>query len=342
MPIVNFERYCEMLDKAHTGKYAYPAINVSNIDTANAAIEGFVEAGSDGIVQVSTGGGEHSSGNLKDAVLGAISIAEHVHRVAARYDVNIALHTDHCTAPKIDSFLKPLIAETSQRRKAGQPNLFSSHMFDGSDLPLEENLKLAVPLMELCRDNDIILEVETGVVGGEEDGLNRENVDKEKLYTTPEDMIAVHEALSPVKSGRFMLAATFGNVHGVYKPGNVVLTPSILKKGQEAVMAKHGDGARFWLVFHGGSGSSEQEIQETLDYGVIKMNVDTDTQYAFTRPVVDHMLVNYEQVLKVEGEVGNKKMYDPRAWLKKGKANMAARVVQACNDLRSSGKSMGR
>ena len=342
MPIVNFERYCEMLDKAHMGKYAYPAINVSNLDTANAAIEGFVEAGSDGIVQVSTGGGEHSSGNLKDAVLGAISIAEHVHRVAARYEVNIALHTDHCTAPKIDSFLKPLIAETSQRRKAGQPNLFSSHMFEGSDLPLEENLKLSVPLMELCRDNEIILEVETGVVGGEEDGLNRENVDKEKLYTTPEDMIAVHEALSPVKGGRFMLAATFGNVHGVYKPGNVVLTPSILKKGQEAVMAKHGAGARFWLVFHGGSGSSEQEIQETLDYGVIKMNVDTDTQYAFTRPVVDHMLVNYEQVLKVEGEVGNKKMYDPRAWLKKGKANMAARVVQACNDLRSSGKSMGR
>lgn len=342
MPIVNFERYCEMLDKAQAGKYAYPAINVSNIDTANAAIEGFVEAGSDGIVQVSTGGGEHSSGNLKDAVLGSISLAEHIQRVAACYDINIALHTDHCTAPKIDTFLKPLIAETSQRRKAGQPNLFSSHMFDGSDLPLEENLKLAVPLMELCRDNDIILEVETGVVGGEEDGLNRENVDKEKLYTTPEDMIAVHEALSPVKGGRFMLAATFGNVHGVYKPGNVVLTPSILKNGQEAVMAKHGDDARFWLVFHGGSGSSQEEIQETLGYGVIKMNVDTDTQYAFTRPIIDHMLVNYEQILKVEGEVGNKKKYDPRAWLKLGKANMAARVVQACEDLCSTGKSMGR
>ncbi|MGY8826369.1 MAG: class II fructose-bisphosphate aldolase [Candidatus Latescibacterota bacterium] len=342
MPIVNFERYCEMLDKAQAGKYAYPAINVSNIDTANAAIEGFVEAGSDGIVQVSTGGGEHSSGNLKDAVLGSISLAEHIQRVAACYDINIALHTDHCTAPKVDTFLKPLIAETSQRRKVGQPNLFSSHMFDGSDLPLEENLKLAVPLMELCRDNDIILEVETGVVGGEEDGLNREDVDKEKLYTTPEDMIAVHEALSPVKGGRFMLAATFGNVHGVYKPGNVVLTPSILKNGQEAVMAKHGDDARFWLVFHGGSGSSQEEIQETLGYGVIKMNVDTDTQYAFTRPIIDHMLVNYEQILKVEGEVGNKKMYDPRAWLKLGKANMAARVVQACEDLCSTGKSMGR
>ena len=342
MPIVNFERYCEMLDKAHAGKYAYPAINISNMDTLNAAIEGFVEAGSDGIVQVSTGGGEHASGNLKDAVLGAISLAEHAHRIAARYDVNIALHTDHCTTDKVESFLQPLIAETSRRRKEGLPNLFSSHMYDGSDLPLEDNLKTAVPLLELCRDNEIILEVETGVVGGEEDGLNREGIDKEKLYTTPEDMLAVHEALSPIKGARFMLAATFGNVHGVYKPGNVVLTPSILRDGQEAVMSKHGDSARFWLVFHGGSGSSQEEIRETLDYGVIKMNVDTDTQYAFTRPIVDHMLTNYESVLKVEGEVGNKKMYDPRAWLKKGKAHMAARVVQACQDLNSAGKSMGR
>ena len=342
MPIVNFERYCEMLDKANAGQYAYPAINISNTDTLNAAIEGFVEAGSDGIVQVSTGGGEHASGNLKDAVLGAISLADHAHRIADRYDINIALHTDHCTTEKVDSFLKPLIAETARRRAEGQPNLFSSHMYDGSDLPLEDNLKTAVPLLELCRDNEIILEVETGVVGGEEDGLNREGIDKEKLYTTPEDMLAVHEALSPVSGARFMLAATFGNVHGVYKPGNVVLTPTILKEGQDAVTAKHGEDARFWLVFHGGSGSSQEEIRETLGYGVIKMNVDTDTQYAFTRPVVDHMLVNYEGALKVEGEVGNKKMYDPRGWLKKAKANMAARIIQSCQDLNSAGKSLGR
>ena len=342
MPVVNFERYCEMLDKAHRENYAFPAINISNIDTVNAAIEGFVEASSDGLIQVSTGGGAHSSGNLNDTVLGAISLAEHAARVADRYDVNIALHTDHCTTDKVDSFLKPLIAETAARRKEGKPNLFSSHMYDGSNLPLEDNMKTAVPLLELCRDNNIVLEVETGVVGGEEDGINNENVDREKLYTTPEDMVAVYEALSQVEDARFMLAATFGNVHGVYKPGNVVLTPEILKNGQEAVIAKYGDVARFWLVFHGGSGSSQEEIQETLEYGVIKMNVDTDTQYAFTRPVVDHMLSNYEGVLKIEGEVGNKKHYDPRAWLKKARANMANRVVEACEDLKSAGKSMGR
>ena len=341
MPIVNFERYCEMLDEAHREHYAFPAINISNIDTLNAAIEGFVEADSDGLIQVSTGGGEHASGNLKDMVLGAISLAEHAHRVAARYDVNIALHTDHCTTDKVETFLKPLIAETAQRRQEDRPNLFSSHMYDGSDLPLKENMEHAVPLLELCRDNDIVLEVETGVVGGEEDGINREGIDREKLYTTPEDMVAVYEALNQVEGARYMLAATFGNVHGVYKPGNVVLTPDILKNGQQAVIDRYGEQARFWLVFHGGSGSSQQEIQETLDYGVIKMNVDTDTQYAFTRPVVDHMLTHYEGVLKVEGEVGYKKDYDPRAWLKKGRAHMAQRVIQACEELKSAGKSLG-
>lgn len=342
MPIVDYKRYCEMLDKANDGDYAYPAINTSNIDTVNAAIEGFVAAKSDGIVQVSTGGGAHASGNLADSVLGSISLAEHAHRVAARYDVNIALHTDHCTTDKVDSFLKPLIQETARRRANGQPNLFSSHMYDGSDLPLEENMKNAVPLLELCRDNEIILEVEAGVVGGEEDGLNREGVDPNKLYTTPEDMLGVYEALSGVEGARYMFAATFGNVHGVYKPGNVVLKPTILKNGQEAVVAKYGEDASFWLVFHGGSGSELSDIHETLNYGVIKMNVDTDTQYAFTRPVADHMMKNYDKVLKVDGEVGSKSSYDPRAWLKAGRANMAARVVQACEDLKSAGKTMGR
>jgi fructose-bisphosphate aldolase class II len=235
-----------------------------------------------------------------------------------------------------------LIQETARRRANGQPNLFNSHMYDGSDLSLEENMKHAVPLLELCRDNEIILEVEAGVVGGEEDGLNREGVDVEKLYTTPEDMLGVYEALNGVKGARYMFAATFGNVHGVYKPGNVVLTPVILKNGQDAVMAKYGKEAQFWLVFHGGSGSELSEIRETLNYGVIKMNVDTDTQYAFTRPVVEHMMKNYDQVLKVDGEVGNKKFYDPRAWLKAARANMAARVVRACEDLQSAGKTMGR
>ncbi len=342
MPVVNYEKYCEMLDKAQEGNYAYPAINITTTDTLNAAIEGFAAANSDGIIQVSTGGGAHASGNLKDMVLGSILLAEQAHKIADKYDINIALHTDHCQTDKIDSFLKPLIEETARRRKAGLPNLFNSHMYDGSAVSLEENLKHSVELLKLCKENEIILEVEAGVVGGEEDGVNTENVGKDKLYTTPEDMLKVYAALNQIKGGRYMFAATFGNVHGVYKPGNVVLTPKILKNGQEAVMAKYGDEARFWLVFHGGSGSSIEEIHETLNYGVIKMNIDTDTQYAFTRPVVDHMFTNYDKVIKVEGEVGIKKFYDPRAWLKKARTGMADRITQACKDLKSDGKSLGR
>lgn len=342
MPVVDFKRYCEMLDKAKEGKYAYPAINVSQTDTANAAIEGFAAAKSDGIIQVSTGGGEHNSGNLKDMTLGAILLADHIQAVAARYDINIALHTDHCQPGKVDKFLIPLIEETERRRAAGRPNLFNSHMLDASELPLAENMALSVPLLERCHKAEIILEVEAGVVGGEEDGVNNEDAPAEKLYTTPEDMLAVHEALSKVAGARFMFAATFGNVHGVYKPGNVKLKPSILREGQAAVEAKYGKEALFDLVFHGGSGSSLEEIRETLDYGVIKMNVDTDTQYAFSRPVVDHMFRNYDGVLKIDGEVGNKKQYDPRAFLKAGRAGMAARVVRACEDLRSAGRTLGR
>ncbi|MBN2601562.1 MAG: class II fructose-bisphosphate aldolase [Candidatus Marinimicrobia bacterium] len=342
MPVVNYKKYVAMLEKAHKESFAYPAINITTTDTINAAIEGFAAANSDGIIQVSTGGGAHATGNLKDMVLGSIMLAEQAHHIAAKYDINIALHTDHCQTDKIDSFLKPLIAETARRRAAGLPNLFNSHMYDGSAVSLKENMTNAVELMKLCAENEIILEVEAGVVGGEEDGVNTENVGKEKLYTTPEDMLAVYEALSTVKGGKYMFAATFGNVHGVYKPGNVVLKPTILRDGQDAVMKKYGKDARFFLVFHGGSGSTIEDIHETLKYGVIKMNVDTDTQYAFTRPVVDHMFMNYDKVLKVDGEVGVKKLYDPRAWLKAARKGMADRVVQACNDLKSTGKSMGR
>ena len=342
MPIVNHDKYCRMLEKAHKEKFAYPAINVTTTDTLSAAIEGFSKAQSDGIVQVSTGGGAHASGSLKDSVMGSIILAETAHRIAEAYDVNIALHTDHCQTDKIDTFLKPLIAETARRRKAGLPNLFNSHMYDGSAVPLEENMRHAVELLQLCHENEIILEVEAGVVGGEEDGVNTEGVGKEKLYTTPADMLAVYETLSQVKGAKYMFAATFGNVHGVYKPGNVVLKPKILQEGQDAVIRKYGQEARFLLVFHGGSGSSIEEIHETLEYGVIKMNIDTDTQYAFTRAVANHMFVNYDKVLKVDGEVGAKKKYDPRAWLKEGRASMADRVVQACQDLKSAGQTLGR
>jgi fructose-bisphosphate aldolase, class II len=341
MPIVDFEKYGEMLDRAKAGKFAYPAINVSSNETINAALQGFAEANSDGIIQVSTGAGEFTSGSIKDMVLGAIALADFAQTMAARYDVNIALHTDHCVPEKVDTFMRPLIEETARRRAAGRPNLYNSHMFDGSVLPLKENMEKAVELMKECKDNDIILEVEAGVVGGEEDGIDNSDVAAEKLYTTPEDMIGVHEALSPV-GGRYMFAATFGNVHGVYKPGNVKLTPTILRDGQNAVVGKYGQEAHFDLVFHGGSGSSQEEIHETLGYGVVKMNVDTDCQYHFSRPIADHMLTNYEGVLRVDGEMGNKKVYDPRSYLKKATASMAARVVEACNDLKSNGTSMGR
>jgi len=339
MPIANHETYCEMLDNAQQNGFAYPAINVSSMTTANAALRAFAEAKSDGIIQVSTGGGEFASGQaVKNGALGAISLAQHLHLMAEQYPVQIALHTDHCQPKKVDSFLRPLIAETARRRAQGLPNLFSSHMFDGSELPLDENMEISKQLLAECAEVEIILEVEAGVVGGEEDGVDHGDQPNEKLYTTPEDMVQVYEALNGI--GRFMFAATFGNVHGVYKPGNVKLKPSILRDGQAAVTAKHGAAAEMDLVFHGGSGSSIEEIHETLNYGVIKMNVDTDTQYAFTRPIVDHMLTNYEGVLKIEGEVGNKKMYDPRSYLKKAETSMMERIKQACDDLLSTGKSL--
>jgi fructose-bisphosphate aldolase class II len=341
MPIVNFEQYGAMIDNAKKNGFAYPAINCTSNETINAALEGFAQAKSDGIIQVSTGAGQFASGSLNDMVIGSIALADFAHAMAQHYDINIALHTDHCVPEKVDTFLIPLIEETARRRAEGRPNLFQSHMHDGSVLPLKENMEQAVELMKLCKDNEIILEIEAGVVGGEEDGIDNTDVKAEKLYTTPEDMVAVHEALSPI-GGRFMFAATFGNVHGVYKPGNVKLKPSILKDGQDAVVAKHGAEAHFDLVFHGGSGSTQEEIQETLDYGVIKMNVDTDCQYTFTRPVADHIMSNYSGVLRVDGEMGNKKVYDPRAYLKKARAGMADRVIQACTDLKSTGTSMGR
>jgi fructose-bisphosphate aldolase class II len=339
MPVATYEQYCQMIDNAMEKGFAYPAINVTSQSTANAVMQAFAEAKCDGIIQVSTGGGEFASGqHVKDAVLGAISIAQHVHLMAEKYDVLIALHTDHCPKKKVDSFLMPLIEETEKRRAKGLPNLFNSHMFDGADIPMEENVEISKKLMERCAKNDIILEVETGVVGGEEDGVNNENVSRDKLYTTPEDMMAMAEVLKPM--GRYMLAATFGNVHGVYKPGNVVLTPSILKDGQDFVTEKLGKDARIPLVFHGGSGSELADIHETLNYGVMKMNVDTDTQYTYTRPVVEHMFTNYDKVLKVEGEVGSKKHYDPRAWSKLAENGMKERVKQAIRDLKAENTSL--
>jgi fructose-bisphosphate aldolase class II len=340
MPVADYKTYCKMLDRARENKFAYPAINVTSLTSANAVLKGLAESRCDGIVQVSTGGGAFASGSsVKDMAVGAASIAEHVHRVAERYDIYVALHTDHCQADKLDTFVIPLIEETEKRRAAGMPNLFNSHMFDGSALPLEENLDLAAPLLERCHKNEIILEIEVGVVGGEEDGVSAEGA-SEKLYTTPEDMLEAARRMNEVEGARYLVAATFGNVHGVYKPGHVQLKPSILKDGQEALVKEYGQEGLFYLVFHGGSGSSLEEIREAVDYGVVKMNIDTDTQYAFTRPVADHMLRNYDAVIKVDGEVGDKKKYDPRVYLTIAEEAMAERIKRAVEDLRGTGTTL--
>jgi len=339
MPVADYKTYCKMIDRAKEKHFAYPAINVSSLETANAVLKGLAESKSDGIIQVSTGGGAFASGSsVKDMALGAISIAEHVHRLAGRYPIFVALHTDHCQAKVLDNYVIPLIQETERRRAAGLPNLFNSHMFDGSALPLKENLDIAVKLLERCHRNELILEIEAGVVGGEEDGIKAEA--SAKLYTTPEDTLEVARRLGTGKGGRYLLAATFGNVHGVYKPGHVKLRPGVLKECQEAVEREYGKAARFDLVFHGGSGSSVEEIHEALGYGVVKMNIDTDTQYAFTRAVAHHILKNYDGVLKVDGEVGNKKNYDPRSYLASAEASMAERVKQAVQELRGAGTTL--
>jgi len=329
-----------MLEAAQEGNYAYPAINCVNLTTLNAAMKGFADSKSDGIIQFSTGAGQFASGlKNQDAAKGVIILAEAAHSLAEQYDVMIALNTDHCQPEKAATFLKPLIEATAERRAKGLNNLFNNHMLDASILPLDENIAISKEYLQLAAENEIVLEVEAGVVGGEEDGsAGSDDMPEDSLYTTPEDMVAVYEALKPL--GKFTFAATFGNVHGHYKPGAVKLRPEILKKGQAAVMEKYGKEAEMDLVFHGGSGSLLEEIRETLGYGVVKMNVDTDTQYAFTRPVVDHIFQNYDGVLKVDGEIGNKKAYDPRSYLKKAETGMAARVSNACDDLLSTGKTL--
>src|SRR4051794_3409723 len=341
MPIATHEKYAEMLDAAQKGNYAFPAINVSSSQTLNAALQGFADAGSDGIVQVSTGGADYLSGpNVKNMVTGSVALAAYAREVAKNYPVNVALHTDHCPKDKLDGFVRPLLEISIERVKNGQLPLFQSHMWDGSAVPLDENLEIAQELLAKAAAAHIVLEVEIGVVGGEEDGV--EGGGGEQLYSTPEDALATVEALGAGENGRYLTALTFGNVHGVYKPGNVKLRPEILQKAQQAAAEKLGlpEGSRpFDLVFHGGSGSTAEEIGAAVDYGVVKMNVDTDTQYAFTRPVAGHMFANYDGVLKIDGHVGNKKAYDPRSYLKAAETGMAERVVRACEDLLSAGQS---
>jgi fructose-bisphosphate aldolase class II len=338
MPVATPDAYLAMLDRAKSQKFAYPAINISSSATAIAALQGLQECGSDGILQVSTGGAEYFSGStVKSMAIGAQAMAAFIREAAKGYGITVALHTDHCPKGHLDGFVRPLLEVSAERVKSGLDPLFNSHMWDGSAVPLTENLEIAKELLAKTKAVGSILEIEVGVVGGEEDGV--EGGSGKDLFTTVEDGMATAEALGLGENGRYLTALTFGNVHGSYKPGSVRLKPELLDEIQKAVGAKYSKDLPFDLVFHGGSGSTDKEIADAVSFGVIKMNIDTDTQYAFTRAVAGHMFANYEGVLKVDGEVGNKKVYDPRAWGKLAEASMAARVAQAANQLGSAGKS---
>jgi len=340
MPIATPEQYAEMLDKAKKGGFAYPAINVSSSSTINAVLQGLTEAGSDGIIQVTTGGADYFAGqSVKARASGALAFAAFATEVAKNYPITVALHTDHCPKDALDGFVMPLIEASEAQVKAGGNPIFQSHMWDGSAVPLAENIEIAKSLLPRMKAINAILEVEIGVVGGEEDGVQHEG-SNDALYTTLGDVTAAVEALGLGENGRYMAALTFGNVHGVYKPGNVKLRPELLKEIQDGIQAKYGtDALPLDLVFHGGSGSTDDEISTAVKNGVIKMNIDTDTQYAYSRSVADSVLKNYDGFLKVDGEVGNKKIYDPRSWGKLAESAMAKRVVEATQQLGSAGHS---
>ncbi|MCI1223772.1 MAG: class II fructose-bisphosphate aldolase [Bifidobacterium subtile] len=419
MTIATHERYAQMLDAARRGGYAYPAINVTSTQTLNAALQGFAEAESDGIIQVSVGGAAYLSGqSVKDRVVGSLALASFAHEVAAHYpNITVALHTDHCAKQYLDEWVRPLLRHEIDEVAHGQEPTFQSHMWDGSTVPLDENLDIAEELLERSVKAHTILEIEIGAVGGEEDGHSAE-ID-EKLYSTPADGVKVAQRLGLGERGLYMAAFTFGNVHGAYKPGIVQLRPGLLGDIQHEVAVAVRDGrvpsmprafADSWqgagsavgggaagvgavagvgigsgigsgggtvgidsaagsvgavadssavspsfgrgeaaeaaaekpfaLVFHGGSGSRPEEIAEAVSHGVVKMNVDTDTQYAFTRAVAGHMFEHYAGVLKIDGEVGEKRFYDPRSWGREAESSMAARIVEACQQLGSAGKAL--
>ncbi|GAB2967474.1 class II fructose-bisphosphate aldolase [Frigoribacterium salinisoli] len=340
MPVATPEQYAEMLDRAKTKGFAYPAVNVSSSQTINAVLQGLTEAGSDGIIQVTTGGADYFAGQtVKNRAAGALAFARFATEVAKNYPVTVALHTDHCPKDALDGFVMPLIAASEEEVKAGRNPIFQSHMWDGSAVPLDENIEIAQQMLKRTAAINAILEVEIGVVGGEEDGVQHEG-SNEALYTTVGDVEKAVEALGLGEHGRYIAALTFGNVHGVYKPGNVKLRPELLGEIQQGIQQRFGTAEKpLELVFHGGSGSTDDEIARAVANGVVKMNIDTDTQYAFSRSIADTVLKNYDGFIKADGEVGNKKQYDPRAWGKVAESAMAARVVAATKQLGSHGQS---
>jgi fructose-bisphosphate aldolase, class II len=339
MPIATPQQYRDMIEAARAADYAYPAVNVSSSETLNAALRGFAEARGDGIVQITPSAAAYLSGPAEDTAAGAQAFAEFAHVVAERSPVLIALHTDHATAEHVDDFLRPLLRESRRRVERGRQPLFNSHMFDGSELPLADNLRISAELLREANDIGVLLELEIGTVGGEEDGIDHEHVARDRLYTTREDALEVAETLGMGERGRYLLAATFGNVHGHYAPGSVRLRPELLGELQQAVAERIGDGRGFDFVFHGGSGSTVEELRAAVANGVVKINVDTDMQYAFTRAVEEH-LASRASGSSTDQRGVDKKVYDPRIWGRKAELAMAARVAEASRHLGSADRSL--
>lgn len=333
----------DIFQYAKENKFALPAVNVIGSSNVNATMETAAKLNSPVIIQFSNGGAAFNAGKglsndgQKSAILGAIAGAKHIHTLAEAYGATVILHTDHC-AKKLLPWIDGLMDANEEFFKQTGKSLYSSHMLDLSEESLEENLEISARYFERMAKLQMTLEVEIGVTGGEEDGVDNSDVDNSKLYTQPEDVAYTYEKLKAI-SDNFTIAAAFGNVHGVYKPGNVVLTPKILDNSQKYVQEKFGTADKpINFVFHGGSGSTLEEIREAIDYGVIKMNIDTDLQFAYTEGVRDYMVNNIDylrsQIGNPEGEEKpNKKFYDPRVWVRKGEETFSTRLVQAFEDL---------
>ena len=328
MPLATREQYAEMLDRAAAAGHALAAVNVTSSQTLHAAMRGFSEAGADGIVQVTTGGASYLGGG--DMLAGARGLAAMAREMAGRYPALVVLHTDHCPPELADRFLRPLIADAADRRARGEEPLFASQMFDGSSLPLEENLARCEELLDMCAAAGVILEVECGVVGGAEDDVAA--VDDSRLYTDPSEFARVAEVLGTGERGRYLLAPAFGNTHGLHSTP-AVLRPDVLREGQRVVAAAH-PGASFDFVFHGSSGSSADDIGAAIASGVVKINVDSQMQLAFSAAVAAHFEEHRDDVRT------SKAAYDPRSWGRAAEQAMAEAVARACVEYRSAGRSL--
>lgn len=344
--VVSGEDYKTLLKACKEGKYALPAVNVVNSNTVNAVLEAAAKNKSDVIIQASNGGAQFYAGKGfpdgdEGKVLGAVALAKHVHLLAEHYGVCVVLHTDHANKKLVPWVEKLLDHGEAFYKETGKP-LYTSHMLDLSEETIEENISESARILKRMVPLDMSIEIELGVTGGEEDGVGSDEIDNDKLYTQPEDVLYAHNILSPI--GHYSLAASFGNVHGVYKPGNVQLRPEILKNSQALVKERYQTGDNpLDLVFHGGSGSEKSKIAEALEYGVFKMNIDTDTQFAQAEAVgayVDAHARAFKYQIDPDDGTPYKKQYDPRMWLREAEVSMVKRLDEAFADLQSTGKSI--